>query len=210
MIPFLSGAPVPLRGLKMTVYAADEEDGLQLLVQDQDFLQATNRQEQIAIAGKYLLRFVGGRRMTFESVARFFGVRLAIIQVQIELAKSSVSAPGRQVLLFAATKEWLENRIGTRFEEWNPITYAEVFDSFQYDRRVVLTADTRCRIIRHMESVNMTIGQPMEAERVAVDPDEICAWFYASILWRMAFPVNSFSIWTRQVVPITPIVERFR
>jgi hypothetical protein len=38
----------------MIRYAADEEERLRLLALDQDFLQATNRREQIAIAGKYL------------------------------------------------------------------------------------------------------------------------------------------------------------
>jgi hypothetical protein len=62
--------------------------------------------------------------MTFESIGRFFGVGPLIIQAQIELAKGSVGAPGRPGLLSAATKEWLENLIRTRFEERNPITYA--------------------------------------------------------------------------------------
>jgi hypothetical protein len=34
-------------------------------------------------------------------------------------------------LLSAATKEWLENLIRTRFEERKPITYTEVLDSLQ-------------------------------------------------------------------------------
>jgi hypothetical protein len=115
--------------------------------------------------------------MTFESIGRFFGVRPAIIQAQIELAKSLVGAPGRPGLLSAAAKEWLENLIRTRFEERKPITYAEVLDSLQYDCQVVLTANTLSHIIRHMESVKTIVGQPMEAERVAVNPDEISAWF---------------------------------
>jgi hypothetical protein len=79
--------------------------------------------------------------MTFESIGRFFGVRSAIIQAQIELAKSPVGAPGRPGWRSAATKEWLENLTRIRFEERKPITYAEVLDSLQYDRPVVLKAD---------------------------------------------------------------------
>jgi hypothetical protein len=160
----------------MTGYAADEEEGLRLLVQNQDLLYATTRQGQIAIAGKYLLRSLGGRGMTFESTARFFGVRTVIIQAQIELVKSSFGAPGRQVSLSAAAKEWLENPIRTRFEEWKPITYEAVLDSLQYDRQVVITADALRHIIQHMELVKTIIVQPMEVKRVAVDPDEISAW----------------------------------
>jgi hypothetical protein len=78
-------------------------------------------------------------------------------------------------LLSAATKEWLENLIRTRFEEQKPITYVEVLDSLQYDCQVVLTADTLRHIIRHMESVKTIVGQPMEAERVAVNPEEMFA-----------------------------------
>jgi hypothetical protein len=53
--------------------------------------------------------------MTFNSLVRFLGVRPAVSQGQIELAKSSVGAPGHPVLLSAAMKEWLENLIRTRF-----------------------------------------------------------------------------------------------
>jgi hypothetical protein len=41
--------PVPFPGLRMTGYAPDEEERLRLLVQDQDFLHATNHRERIAI-----------------------------------------------------------------------------------------------------------------------------------------------------------------
>jgi hypothetical protein len=115
--------------------------------------------------------------MTFESFGRCFGVRPAIIQAQIELAKSSVGAPGRPALLSATTKEWLENMIRTRLEKWKPVTYAEVLDSLQRDRQVVLTTDTLRYITRHIESVKAIIGRPMEAGRVAVDPDAVSAWF---------------------------------
>jgi hypothetical protein len=108
----------------MTGYVANEEERLRLLVHDQDFLHATNHREQITIAGNFLRRFVDGRRKTFESIGRFFGVRSAIIQAQIELAKSPVGVPGHPGLLSAATKEWLENLIRTRSEERKPITYA--------------------------------------------------------------------------------------
>jgi hypothetical protein len=161
----------------MTGYVADEEESLRLLVQDQEFLHATNRLEQIAITGKYLRGFVGGRRMIFESIGRFFGVKPAIIQAQIELVKSSVGAPGRPALLSAAMKGLLENRICTGFEERKPINYAAVLDSLQKDHQVVLTADTLRHMIRHMESVQMIIDELMESEGVAVDPDEISAWF---------------------------------
>jgi hypothetical protein len=75
----------------------------------------------MAIAGKYLRKFVGGRPVTFSSIGRFSGVRPAIIQGQIEPSRNSVGAPGRRPLLSAATKEWLENLIRTRFEERKPI-----------------------------------------------------------------------------------------
>jgi hypothetical protein len=129
---FSRETPVSLRGLRMTGCAAHEEERLRLLVQDQDFLHATNRREQIAIAGKHLRGFAGGRRITFESIGRFFGVRPAVIQAQIDPAKSSVGALVRRALLSASTKKWLKNLIRTRFEERKPIIYAQVLDSLQY------------------------------------------------------------------------------
>jgi hypothetical protein len=97
----------------MTGYTADEEERLQLLIPNQGFLHATNRREETAVACNFLRRFVDGQLMTFESIGRFFGVRPAIIQAQIELAKSFVGASGRPGLLSAATKEWFENLICT-------------------------------------------------------------------------------------------------
>jgi hypothetical protein len=41
----------------------------------------------------------------------------------------------------------------------------------------MLTTDTLCHIIRQTEMVKMIISQPMKAERVAVDLDEILASF---------------------------------
>jgi hypothetical protein len=92
----------------MTGYAADEEETLRLLVHDQKFLHVTNLREQIAIAGSFLRRFVDGRRMTIECIGRFFGVRPAIIQAPIELAKSRVGAPGRRRLLPLRRKSGLK------------------------------------------------------------------------------------------------------
>jgi hypothetical protein len=43
----------------MTGYAADEEERLRLLVHDQDFLHATNRREQVAIAGNFFEKISG-------------------------------------------------------------------------------------------------------------------------------------------------------
>jgi hypothetical protein len=123
---------VPFRRLRMTGYAADGEERLRLLVQDHDVFHVTNLREEIAVAAIYIRRFVGGRRMMFESIGRLFGVRPAIIQAQVDLVKSAVGAPGRPALLSAVTKEWLENRIRTRFEERKPIIYAQVLDSLQY------------------------------------------------------------------------------
>jgi hypothetical protein len=88
MVYRLMRCPVPLPGLRITGYAADEEERLRLLVQDQDFLHATNRQEQIAIIGIYFRRFVAGRRMTLESIGRFLGVRPAVIQAKSILRKA--------------------------------------------------------------------------------------------------------------------------
>jgi hypothetical protein len=120
---------------------------------------------------------MGGRQMTFESIRRLLGVRSAIIQTQIYLAKILLVYLAILALLSAAKKKWLENLIGTRFKERKPITYVKVLDSLYYDRQVAITPDKPWHIIRNMESVKTIIGQPMEAERVAVDPDAISVWF---------------------------------
>jgi hypothetical protein len=72
----------------MTGYAADEEERLRLLVQDQNFLHATNRREQIAIARNFLRRFVDVRRMTFESIGRFLESVTQSFRLRLSLRKA--------------------------------------------------------------------------------------------------------------------------
>jgi hypothetical protein len=52
-----------------------------------------------------------------------------------------------------------------------------LFDLLQNKYEIVTCADTLRHIIRNMASVKIIIGRPMEAKQVAVNPDEISAWF---------------------------------
>jgi hypothetical protein len=64
-----------------------------------------------------------------------------------------------------------------RFQEQNPITYAELLDILQYTHNVLLSGDSLRHLIRGMPTVKSVIGVPTESERVAVQPGQIEAWF---------------------------------
>jgi hypothetical protein len=53
--------------------------------------------------------------------------------------------------------------------------YPEFLNLLQHQHGIVICADTLRGIIRKMASVKIIIGCSMEAERVAVNPDEISA-----------------------------------
>jgi hypothetical protein len=64
-----------------------------------------------------------------------------------------------------------------RFEARNPITYAELLDCLQYHHGIVISADTLRHRMSAINSVKITRGIPMEAERVAVDPAVLTEWY---------------------------------
>jgi hypothetical protein len=55
----------------------------------------------------------------------------------------------------------------------NAITYSELADSLRYHCGITFTADTLMYRIAHIASIKAVTGSPMEAERVAVDPEAI-------------------------------------
>jgi hypothetical protein len=71
----------------------------------------------------------------------------------------------------------MRDLIVQRFEEHNPITYAELLDTLQYAHNVILSGDSLRHIVRGMPTVKSVIGVPTESERVAVQPEHIEAWF---------------------------------
>jgi hypothetical protein len=169
--------PIPPDQLNMSKFSLGEKERLEALCADADFMEAPTRRDQIAIAEKHLRSFVGGQRMTFEAIGRFFGVSPTIILKQMQSAKAPARLPGRQSILSDELKRWIARLVNSRTLERNPITYAELLDLLESQHQVVLCADTLRHAIRKMDSVKTIIGRPMEAERVAVNPDEISAWF---------------------------------
>jgi hypothetical protein len=55
--------------------------------------------------------------------------------------------------------------------------YPKLLDIFQRQQGIVICADTLRHIIGNMASVKAIIKCSMERRRVAVNPDEISAWF---------------------------------
>jgi hypothetical protein len=61
--------------------------------------------------------------------------------------------------------------------ERKPVTYFEILDALQYRCATVCSSDTLRHHIRTIETVKTVVGVPMEAQRVAVNPDDIAEWF---------------------------------
>jgi hypothetical protein len=176
-VHFEKEPPIQAEQLNTIGFPIAEKERLEALCADADFLEASTRRDQIAIAEKHLRGFVAGRRMTFEAIGRFFGVSPAIIQKQMQSAKTPTRLPGRHSVLSNELKLWIADLVHSRTLQRNPITDSELLDLLESQHQVVLCADTLRHVIRNMDSVKTIVGRPMEAERVAVNPDEISAWF---------------------------------
>jgi hypothetical protein len=168
---------IPRERFNLADFSPEEKARLEALLMDPDFQDCTIRREQMSIAVKNLRSFVNGHRMTFEAIGRFFGSGSAVIFAQARLANNPRRQPGRPSLLSQDLKEWLVNLVNSRFHERKPISYSELLDLLQYDHHFAISADTLRHIVKSMDSIKTVIGIPMEAERVAVDPGEILAWF---------------------------------
>jgi hypothetical protein len=66
--------------------------------------------------------------------------------------------------------------IQERHAAMNRITYSELADSLRYCCGISITADTLRYRIAHIASIKTVTGSPMEAERLAVDPEAIVSW----------------------------------
>ena len=169
--------PVPVAELNTTGFSPDEKRRIDALCVDRYFCEAATRRDQIAAAATHLRGFECGQRMTFEAIGRLFRVSGAIIRNQIKSSKEPTRPPGRQPILSDAQKLWIAELVDSRTQQRNPVTYPELLDLLESQHRVVLSADTLRHVIRNMDSVKTITGYPMEAERVAVNPDDISAWF---------------------------------
>jgi hypothetical protein len=169
---------LPKEAFNLSGFSPEEETRLNALWADEDFQEAVTQREQIGIACKHLRAFREGRRFTFEAIGRFFGgFNPGTIERQFKLSREDRKSTGRPALLSEEIKQWMMDLITSRFAERKPITYAEIVDLLQYQHNLIITADSLRHIIRDMEGIKSIIGIPMEAERVAVDPTEIEAWF---------------------------------
>jgi hypothetical protein len=67
--------------------------------------------------------------------------------------------------------------IRTRFDARNPVTYPKLVDLLQIHHQISISSDTLRHAIRNLDTVKSVIGIPMEANRAAVNPEEIQTWF---------------------------------
>jgi hypothetical protein len=169
--------PTPLDQLNRDAFAGPDQHRIDALYADLDFVEAANRRDQIAVACKHLREFEGASRFTFDAIGQLFRLRGAQIEAQWKRSKQQVREVGRPPLLPLEAQAWMRDLIVQRFEEHNPITYAELLDTLQYAHNVILSGDSLRHIVRGMPTVKSVIGVPTESERVAVQPEHIEAWF---------------------------------
>jgi hypothetical protein len=149
--------PIPESSLILTRWTADETARLEALMTGADFREANTRRDQIG-------RFVGG-------------LKGATIKRQDDFSHELPCISGRPSVRSDPFQQWMVNLIHSRFEARTSITYVELMDLLQTHHEVSICSDTLRHTIRNLDTVKSVIGIPMEAERVAVDPAEIQAWF---------------------------------
>jgi hypothetical protein len=195
---------LPMTAFVLDTFCADDQLRLRAVLEDVDFIEAADRREQVVAACKLLRPTDTRSRFPYAAIARFFGgVNQAVIERQEKLGRRLAQEPGRPRILSDEIQNWICELVNERFRQHNPITYAELLDIFQYRHSIVVSADYLRHLIRRTDEIKTVIGLPMEAERVAVDPDVLAAWYQGLAEKIDGAPPVSFSISMKQAVQIS-------
>jgi hypothetical protein len=141
--------PIPTDHLVGDGFTPDEERRIHALMSDSDFREAQTRRDQIAIACKHLRAFVGNQRFTFQAIGRFLGgLNAAVVEGQLKMSRPQPNESGRPRLLSPEVEEWMLELIVTRFNNRNPVTYAELLDLLQYNHNVAISGTPSATLSR--------------------------------------------------------------
>jgi hypothetical protein len=155
-------------------FSPDDQVQLQAVLAHLEFVEASDRREQIAAACKILRAPDRRRRFTLEDGGKFLrGISGAVIDQQLRKAHEIRQVPGRPYLFTAEIERWIETVVKERYEARAAISYSELLDLLQYRHATVVSSDTLRHRIRSMPSVRSVPGIPTEAGRVVVGSEII-------------------------------------
>jgi hypothetical protein len=151
---------------------------LQTTTEKADFTEASTWRHQVGALCTEMRNFHKGPRLSFQSIADFFGVpNGASVKYQWKQFQHGQMPNGRPSVFTKDIIEAIQEMINDRFEKKNPITIVELIDYIQYNFHATVTDDTMRHFISHFKGVQTVVGIPTEAERVETSDSEIKQWY---------------------------------
>jgi hypothetical protein len=83
--------------------------------------------------------------------------------------------------------------VESRLRERQHVTYCELLEYIQYERGLILQANTFRHVIWKLPTVKPIFAKPIEAERAEIDPETIRAWHKE--LTAMIQEISPISSW---------------
>jgi hypothetical protein len=148
----------------MDGFSQHEQVRLGALSVDLDFIDATDRRAQIALARQHLRGFEEDSHFTVAMIGRYFeGLKYQVIEAQWRKSQLEAKDSCRPPILKSDVVQWMVDLIISRVGEHHPVTYAELLDLRQYAHEVVISGETLRHIVRNMPQIKSIVGVLMRA-----------------------------------------------
>jgi hypothetical protein len=139
-----------------------EKSGLEEVLRNINFIEATIFRQQCHIACTYFRDLVRAERFTFTKIVLFLIIpNESRARKQFEKGIKDSQLPGRLRLFPPEADEMILQLVSTNFENRKYIPCVEVLERFEYHRQIAILADALPKIVRRMR-VKPDINTPTD------------------------------------------------
>jgi hypothetical protein len=128
------------------------------LLQDEDFVGASTRRDQIAVAMRSLREDEDEERVAFSVLMVFFEIAKGSIQRQARRYHDAIRGNGRPRTLPEAANAYITEVVQARFTEKKPVTYHLLQDAIEWHFKISLPTDRLRHTCRDMRGVKSMLG----------------------------------------------------
>jgi hypothetical protein len=144
----------------------------------EEFKNASTYREQCHILAQHLRRNPNDPEFTLEELAHIFSkFNGHSVKNQLDHSLTEVRPGGRPPLLPNEVKEFMYILIQKRYDLKDPVSIPELTEIISEKFGITISFDSLGKIISRDSKFHITIGEPMEKNRVSINSAELVTWF---------------------------------
>jgi hypothetical protein len=152
-------------------------DRVMQFLQSEEFKLALTFRDQVGIMTSNLRSDESDHEFTFRDIAHIFQIiNPESIRVEAYKWKTKLKINGHPSIITSQAHNEILRIVSDRFQPRNPIAVHEIVTYLSNAFKISVSYDTLKRYIRRQEIFNIIKGQPIEANRVHIDENEIRKW----------------------------------